>query len=226
MVVESAPMGSMLMRPPVQPQFAVTFTVRVQELLAPMEPPVKVTLETSTVAVPPQVLLALPEMIMPVGKESVSGAVSVAAVLLRFRKVMVRVESAPATTVAGLNDLARVGGAVAISIKAALAAAVLLPLLVSSAPTVSLFIKVPGASTVTCTVTVQEPLAGIDPPVRVTPDTPTVAVPPHVVLALPDTDMPLGKKSVSGAVSVAAALLGLDKVMVKVEVPPEVMVFG
>lgn len=140
LVVASEPTGRMLMRPPVQPQFAVTFTVRLQELLAGMEPPVKVTLETSTVAVPPQVLLALPEMIIPVGKESVSGAVSVAAVLLRFRKVIVRVESPPAITVAGLNDLSRMGGVVAISIKVAPAAATLLPLLVSSAPTVSVLL--------------------------------------------------------------------------------------
>lgn len=69
-------------------------------------------------------------------------------------------------------------------------------------------------------------MAGIDPPVRVTPDSPTVAVPPQVVLALPETVMPLGKKSVSGPVSVAATALGLCKVMVRVEVPPEVMVSG
>ena len=99
-----------------------------------MEPPVKVTLETPTVAVPPQVLLALPEMSMPVGKKSVSGPVSVAAVLPRFPKVMVRVESAPATIVAGLNDLSRLGGTVGSSVKYAEAAAVLLPLLVSRAP--------------------------------------------------------------------------------------------
>ena len=46
------------------------------------------------------------------------------------------------------------------------------------------------------------------------------------MLALPETVMPLGKKSVSGAVSVAATALGLCKVMVRVEVPPEVMVSG
>ena len=38
--------------------------------------------------------------------------------------------------------------------------------------------------------------------------------------------MPLGKKSVSGAVSVAAASLGLCKVMVRVEAPPILMVPG
>jgi|GEM_PF-4613301 len=53
-----------------------------------------------------------------------------------------------------------------------------------------------------------------------------VIVPPHVVLAFPETIMPLGKLSVSGAVKLATVLLGLFKVMVSVEDPPGLMVAG
>ena len=77
-------------------------------------------------------------------------------------------------------------------------------------------------------VILQDPLAGIAPPVRVTCELPAtaVSVPPHVVLAPPATTMPLGKLSVNGAVSVATVLLGLLRVMVRFEVPPELMVTG
>lgn len=76
--------------------------------------------------------------------------------------------------------------------------------------------------------TLQEPLAGIAPPVNVTWELPAtaVSVPPHVLLAPPETTMPLGKVSVNGAVSVAAVLLGLVSVIVRFEVPPELMVAG
>ena len=40
---------------------------------------------------------------------------------------------------------------------------------------------------VTFTVTVQKPAAGIAPPVKVTLEAPAVAVPPQVLLALPET---------------------------------------
>jgi hypothetical protein len=46
------------------------------------------------------------------------------------------------------------------------------------------------------------------------------AVPPQVVLALPETTTPLGNVSVSGAFRVAAVVLALLKVIVRVEVPP------
>ena len=77
-------------------------------------------------------------------------------------------------------------------------------------------------------VTLQEPLAGIEPPVKVTCELPVsaVSVPPQVVLAPPETMMPLGKVSVNGAVSVATVLLGFVRVIVRVEVPPELMVTG
>src|ERR1041385_4412456 len=87
---------------------------------------------------------------------------------------------------------------------------------------------VPGDAAVTFTVTVQEPLAGIEPPVRVTVELPVgaVTVPPQVVLGLPETTTPLGNVSVSAAVSVATVLLGLFNVMVRVVIPPEVMLAG
>jgi len=74
----------------------------------------------------------------------------------------------------------------------------------------------------------QEPLAGMLPPVKVTCELPGVAVsvPPQLVLAPPETTIPLGKTSVNGAVNIAAVLLGLVRVMVRFEVPPELMVTG
>src|SRR5580658_402233 len=63
------------------------------------------------------------------------------------------------------------------------------------------------------------------PPVKVTTDRPIVAltVPPQVVLAFPETDMPLGNVSVRTDVMLAAVLSGLLKVRVSVELPPAVI---
>lgn len=78
------------------------------------------------------------------------------------------------------------------------------------------------------TVTLQDPLAGIAPPVKVTCELPAtaVSVPPQVVPAPPETTIPLGKVSVNGAIRVATVLLGFVRVMVRVEVPPELMSTG
>jgi len=69
-------------------------------------------------------------------------------------------------------------------------------------------------------------LAKIEPPVKVTLEAFTLADPPQVLLAEPETSMPLGKVSVSGAVKFATLLLVLLKVMIRVETPPEVIVGG
>ena len=99
-------MGKVLMQAPTP--FAVRFTVMVQEPLAGMEPPVKVTLEPPWMAAitPPQVVLARPDTSMLAGMESVSGAVNAAAVLFGLLKVMTRMVCPPATTLAGLKALA------------------------------------------------------------------------------------------------------------------------
>lgn len=74
---------------------------------------------------------------------------------------------------------------------------------------------------VTATVTVQEPSAGIEPPVRVTDEVVGVdAVPPQVLLALPETTRPTGSMSVKGAIRLAAVSLELVKVIVRVALPP------
>ena len=117
----------------------VTFTVTVQEPLAGIEPPVKVTVElpATAVTVPPtHVVPAPPEITMPAGNVSTSGAVRVATVLLGLLKVMVRSEIPPVMMVAGLKDLLSVGGTIAagVTIKVAAAGTVLLPLLVCNAP--------------------------------------------------------------------------------------------
>jgi len=111
--------------------------VTVHELLAGIEPPVKVTLEALAVAVPPQVVLALPDTNMPLGKVSVSDAVRTAAVSLVLFNVIVRVEMPPELIVAGLKALPTVGltliGGMTVSV--AMAGAALLPLTVCNAPT-------------------------------------------------------------------------------------------
>jgi hypothetical protein len=75
---------------------------------------------------------------------------------------------------------------------------------------------------------VHEPLAGIAPPVRVTAELPLGAstVPPHVVLALPETVIPAGNWSVSGAVSVSTTALLLLKVRTTVETEPKEVLEG
>ena len=93
-----------------------------------------------------------------------------------------------------------------------------------------MFVRTPLQVGVAAIVSVilQEPLAGMAPPVKVMCELPAaaVSVPPQVVLAPPATMMPLGKVSVNGAVSVATVLFGLLRVIVRFEVPPELMMVG
>ena len=72
----------------------------------------------------------------------------------------------------------------------------------------------------------QAPLAGIEPPVKVTVEVVEVTVPPQVVLGVEATVTPPGSVSVSAAVMLAAVPLLLLKVMVRVELPPALMVAG
>jgi len=58
----------------------------------------------------------------------------------------------------------------------------------------------------------------------VTVDAPVEAVPPKVLLALPEATTPLGNMSVSGAVSRAGVAPALLKVMVRTEAPPALIV--
>ena len=192
---------------------AVTGTVRVQEPLAGIAPPVNVTVEPPTVAaaVPPQVVVAVPETNTPAGKVSVSGAVMVSTVPPALLIVIVRVVEPPAVMVAGLKALFRVGvTAVGVfTVKVATAGAELSPLLVAKEPAGSELINVPPSGAVTGTVTVQEPFAGIDPPVKVTDEPPALAVtvPPHVLLeGVEPTTTPAGRLSTSGEVRLAAPL--------------------
>jgi hypothetical protein len=104
-----------------------------------MDPPVKVTLElpATAVSVPPHVVMASPETCIPLGNESVNGAVSFAAALTSgLFNVMVSVETAFVVIVVGLNALLSVGATTgrALTVKVATAGAVLLPLPVCKAP--------------------------------------------------------------------------------------------
>jgi hypothetical protein len=113
-----------------------------------------------------------------------------------------------------------------LTVKVATAGVLLLPLLVCNAPADSELMYLPPLLAVTCTVNVQEPWAGIEPPVKVTVEVPTEGIPRQVLPALPDDNMPLGKWSVSGAVRLATVLLGLLKIIVRVDSPPALMVAG
>jgi hypothetical protein len=224
LLVCSAPTGNMFTKlPAVAP---VTRTVTTQAPFAGIAPPVKVTVELAAMAVttPPQVLLALlPDTVTPLGRESIRGAVMVAMVLLGFVKVIVRVEVPPAVIVAGLNDLLSTGATFAgVTVNVEIAGPALLPLLVCNAPAATVFTKLPAFAAVTNTVTLQEPLAGIAPPVNVTVEPPTGALtaPPQVVLPPLEINTPVGRVSINGEVMVAAVSPELFNVSVRVEVPP------
>lgn len=82
---------------------------------------------------------------------------------------------------------------------------------------------------ITGTVIVHEPLfAGIEPCIKVTVEPPVGAltVPLQLVLALPAITIPVGNVSVNGAIRLAVALSGLLRVMVRVDIPPALMVAG
>jgi len=102
-----------------------------------IEPPVRVTLELVALAVPPQLVLGLPDVDKPLGRLSVKGAVRVATVLLRFVKVIVRVDVPSAVMVDGAKALPSVGEITVtgkLTVKVATSGAILLPLLVCNAP--------------------------------------------------------------------------------------------
>ena len=84
----------------------------------------------------------------------------------------------------------------------------------------------PPLAAVTATITVQEPFAGIEPPVKVTLDAVDATVPPQLVPGVPAIVTPLGRVSVNGAVRLAAVAAALLKVIVRVEIPPASMVAG
>lgn len=118
---------------------AVTGTVTVQVLLAGIEfPAAKITVEppVGAVTVPLQVVLALPETTIPAGNVSVSGAVKLATVMAGLLNVMVRVDMSPALIAVGLKALPSVGVMIpgALTVKVAMAKAVLLPFPVCKAP--------------------------------------------------------------------------------------------
>src|ERR1035441_1780502 len=114
--------------------------------------------------------------------------------LLLF-SVSTSVETPLAEIVAGLNDFASAGATGAgVTVRVATAGDEFLPLPVINAPDGTVLIYVPAIDAVTITVTVQEPLAGMIPPVRVTavPPMGAATAPPQVVPAAPLTVRPAG----------------------------------
>jgi hypothetical protein len=87
----------------------------------------------------------------------------------------------------------------------------------------------PPAGAVTVAVTVQEPSAGIVPPVKVSVEVVSVATPAVQLVAgagAAEITTPLGIVSRSGAVRTAGMALAFDKVITSVEVPPALIVAG
>ena len=110
------------------------------------------------------------------------------------------------------------------------AGTVFAPLLVCSEPDTKVFTRRPlqlGVAAI-WSVILQDPLAGIAPPVSVTCELPATALsdPRQLVLAPPETTMPLGKVSVNGSLIVAIVLLGFVRVMLTVDIPPELITIG
>lgn len=90
------------------------------------------------------------------------------------------------------------------------------PVMVKS-PALMVFVLRPTVVPVTVAVTVQEPLAGIVPPDKVTVEPLAVVVPPQVLTAA-ELSKPAGTLSVNAAPVIATAV-GLLNVMVSVAVP-------
>src|SRR6476469_4167959 len=119
------------------------------------------------------------------------------------------------------------GGLTRVSV--AVAGAALWPLLVCNAPAGMVCTCGPSQSVVvTGTVTVQDPLAGIEPPVNVIFVAPFTAVttPPHVLVAVPFTTMSSGNWSTSGLVILSIVLTELCSVSVRLDVAPILIVAG
>ena len=113
------------------------------------------------VQVPPKVASA---SVMPLGSESTSAALNVAAVALLLVNVIVNTLVPPGAIVVGLNAFATVGAVV--TVKVAVAAVALLPLFVCKAPAAMVFGAAPGVLLVTFAVIVHVPGVppGIVPP--------------------------------------------------------------
>lgn len=89
------------------------------------------------------------------------------------------------------------------------------------------FTCAPGVDEVTVAVTVQLPLAGMVPPLRLTvPEDEVPVVPPQVVVtAAAVVVTPAGSESVNVA-PLNALVFGLVSVIVKVDVPPLLITWG
>jgi hypothetical protein len=118
------------------------------------------------------------------------------------------------------------------TVRVAEAAEGLLPLLVDvTAPMGRVLVKLPTALVVTLTETVHDELAGIEPPLRVSPvelAVPPESVPPQVLdtLGVDATVIPEGKLSVNASPVVAVLVDGLVLVIARVLAPPYAMLVG
>jgi len=169
--------------------------------------------------------------VTPDGSVSTNAAERVAATALLLLSVIVSTLVPPETIVAGAKAFAT-DGAFAVTVKLAVAAAALLPLLVCKAPAAMVLVTVPTVLLVTFAVMVHEPGAPpgivapdayvtVTPPA--TPDLVPVQVPPKVAFA---SVTPAGNVSTKAALKVAAVALLLVSVIVSTLVPPAAMLAG
>lgn len=222
---------------------AVTLTESVHVAPAAIEPPVRVTELVVWLATPvPQLVWrAVPATVVrPAGKVSVNLPMILTAALLGLVSVMLSVAVPPALIVdigvksgfkKALPTVGTTGGADGpapgrVTLRVAEAPPLALPTLVNKFAPASSFAKVPEAAANTVTVILQEPPAGMDPPVKVTEKPSVDALPPGQLVIALDATSPDGKKSISGKSMFASTVLGLLKVMVSCDVDPGATVTG
>jgi hypothetical protein len=208
-------------------EVAVTLMLKEQEPLAAIVPPARLTLcapegaETVPVPQAPARPLGVATT-MPAGKASVNARPVIARVAFAFVIVKVREVEPERPNDAAPKDFA-ILGAVA-TVRVADAAFPVPPLVDVTLPV--MLVKFPAVLPVTLTLNVQEPLAAIDAPDRLTVPDPTVAVvvPPHELLSPFGAAMviPAGRTSVN-ATPANATVFAAGFVIVKLS--PE-MPFG
>jgi hypothetical protein len=212
-----------------------TLPMALVEPSEPLESPAVVAPGVALTTPAPQVVAALgtTATVKPAGSGSATTRLVKTPALAGRVIVMVNLVVPPAATAAGEKDLVAVTPVVTASV--AVAAAVLLPIDVTKAPTGIVLVLVAIAAavpTITGTVMVQEPVVitdgaiGIEPPViekLVAPGVP-VKVPPQVLVAAGEGAMVnpapiVVRASLILVIAAALAVLALTKVSVSVLVP-------
>jgi hypothetical protein len=213
--------------------FPVTLTLKVQEPLAGIVPPlrIKLPLPATAVNVPAPQLPVRPfgvEITTPAGNVSLKPTPVNAVEAFGLVMVKLSVLVPPTAMLVGAKDLVIVGAAMPATVRVAVAVKPVPPSVELTVPVVLTF--VPAVVPVTLTLKVQEPLAAIVPPLRLTlPEPATAVIVPAPQLPVRpfgvETTTPAGSVSVT-ATPVKALAFGLVMVKLSVLVPPTTMLVG